>query len=159
MRTISTLTACDEPGEHYMLIMSCRESTSIVKVFKNFKEVNSLRPGFSAEGIYGGTLLAVRTNDFICFYDWNTMKVCTSAAFMEPGAGTSLFVSIHSNSGFSSHDGACPSGHLTRTLHQPSSTKPSLNCASWHRSHSRLTVHAISRVDQGSAKQGLTTGS
>ena len=53
----------------------CRESTSIVKIFKNFKEANTLRPGFSAEGIYGGALLAVRTNDFICFYDWTTLKV------------------------------------------------------------------------------------
>ena len=50
-----------------------------MKVFKNFKETNTLRPGFSAEGIYGGTLLAVRTNNFICFYDWNTLKVCTAA--------------------------------------------------------------------------------
>ena len=65
--------------------MLCRESTSVVKVFKSFKEVNSLRPGFSAEGIYGGTLLAVRTNDFICFYDWNTMKVRTPAALTELG--------------------------------------------------------------------------
>lgn len=55
--------------------MCCRESTSVVKVFKNFKEVHTLRPGFSAEGLYGGTLLAVRSNDFICFYDWSTLKV------------------------------------------------------------------------------------
>ena len=47
----------------------------MVKIFKNFKEVHTLRPGFSAEGIYGGALLAVRSNDFICFYDWNTYQV------------------------------------------------------------------------------------
>ena len=47
----------------------------MVKVFKNFKETNSLRLGFSAEGIYGGALLAVRSNEFICFYDWNTLQV------------------------------------------------------------------------------------
>jgi len=50
----------------------------VVKIFKNFKEVHTLRPGFSAEGIYGGALLAVRSNDFICFYDWNTYQVCYS---------------------------------------------------------------------------------
>ena len=79
MGLIPTLAACHGPAKQCVGIISCRESTSVVKVFKSFKEVNSLRPGFSAEGIYGGTLLAVRTNDFICFYDWNTMKVCMSA--------------------------------------------------------------------------------
>nr|CAB3468287.1 unnamed protein product [Digitaria exilis] len=34
------------------------------------KERKSIRPAFSAERIYGGVLLAMCTNDFICFYDW-----------------------------------------------------------------------------------------
>lgn len=29
-----------------------------------------MRPTFSAERIFGGTLLAMCSNDFICFYDW-----------------------------------------------------------------------------------------
>ena len=29
-----------------------------------------MRPTFSAEHIYGGALLAMCSNDFICFYDW-----------------------------------------------------------------------------------------
>uniref|UniRef100_A0A061QYC6 Coatomer subunit beta' n=1 Tax=Tetraselmis sp. GSL018 TaxID=582737 RepID=A0A061QYC6_9CHLO len=49
---------------------ACRESTSRVKIFKNFKEAKSIRPSFGAEQIYGGSLLAVRSADFICFYDW-----------------------------------------------------------------------------------------
>mmetsp|Transcript_39675 Transcript_39675/g.101404 ORF Transcript_39675/g.101404 Transcript_39675/m.101404 type:complete len:961 (+) Transcript_39675:176-3058(+) len=49
---------------------ACRESTSRVKIFKNFKEAKSIRPAFAAEGIHGGTLLSVRCQDFICFYDW-----------------------------------------------------------------------------------------
>lgn len=53
----------------------CRESTTSVKVFKNFKETAALRPGFAAEGIYGGALLGIRSSDFICFYDWTTTKV------------------------------------------------------------------------------------
>ncbi|KAG5537653.1 hypothetical protein RHGRI_024936 [Rhododendron griersonianum] len=33
-------------------------------------EKKNIRPTFSAERIYGGTLLAMCSNDFICFYDW-----------------------------------------------------------------------------------------
>ncbi|CAB4303182.1 unnamed protein product [Prunus armeniaca] len=48
-----------------------RESTSKIKIFtKNFQEKRSIRPTFSAEHIHGGTLLAMCSNDFICFYDW-----------------------------------------------------------------------------------------
>ncbi|KAL6584698.1 hypothetical protein OROMI_003987 [Orobanche minor] len=44
-----------------------RESTSKIKIFR---EKKSIRPAFSAERIYGGNLLAMCSNDFICFYDW-----------------------------------------------------------------------------------------
>ncbi|KAG6514444.1 hypothetical protein ZIOFF_024803 [Zingiber officinale] len=48
-----------------------RESTSRIKIFsKTFQERKSIRPTFSAEHIYGGILLAMCSNDFICFYDW-----------------------------------------------------------------------------------------
>ncbi|CAH2036488.1 unnamed protein product [Thlaspi arvense] len=48
-----------------------RESSSKIKTFsKNFQEKKSIRPTFSAEKIFGGTLLAMCSNDFICFYDW-----------------------------------------------------------------------------------------
>ncbi|XP_020244249.1 coatomer subunit beta'-1-like isoform X2 [Asparagus officinalis] len=48
-----------------------RESTSRIKIFsKNFQEKRSIRPTFSAERIFGGALLAMCSNDFICFYDW-----------------------------------------------------------------------------------------
>ncbi|KAF5957094.1 hypothetical protein HYC85_004319 [Camellia sinensis] len=48
-----------------------RESTSKIKIFsKTFQEKRSIRPTFSAERVYGGTLLAMCSNDFICFYDW-----------------------------------------------------------------------------------------
>ncbi|TVU08045.1 hypothetical protein EJB05_41430, partial [Eragrostis curvula] len=48
-----------------------RESTSKIKIYsKTFQERKSIRPSFSAERIYGGILLAMCTNDFICFYDW-----------------------------------------------------------------------------------------
>lgn len=38
--------------------------------FVLFQEKKSIRPTFSAEHIYGGNLLAMCSNDFICFYDW-----------------------------------------------------------------------------------------
>ncbi|KMZ63378.1 Coatomer subunit beta'-1 [Zostera marina] len=48
-----------------------RESLSRVKIFsKNFQEKKNIRPTFSAERIFGGTLLAMCSSDFICFYDW-----------------------------------------------------------------------------------------
>ncbi|KAF3441935.1 hypothetical protein FNV43_RR15851 [Rhamnella rubrinervis] len=48
-----------------------RESTSRIKIFsKTFQEKKNIRPTFSAEHIYGGTLLAMCSSDFICFYDW-----------------------------------------------------------------------------------------
>jgi coatomer subunit beta' len=46
-----------------------RESASKIKIFRNFKETKILRPPFSAEGIFGGNLLGVRSNSFITFYD------------------------------------------------------------------------------------------
>ncbi|KAH7438100.1 hypothetical protein KP509_04G001300 [Ceratopteris richardii] len=53
-----------------------RESTSTIKIFnKSFQERKSIRPTFSAEGIHGGALLAVRSNDFVCFYDWAECRV------------------------------------------------------------------------------------
>ncbi|KAG0196867.1 hypothetical protein BGX28_009673 [Mortierella sp. GBA30] len=50
-----------------------RESTSKVKVFKNFKEKpNLIRLNYSAEGIFGGTLLGVKSASFLNLYDWET---------------------------------------------------------------------------------------
>ena len=47
-----------------------RENQSRVKLYKNFKERTTIRPNFSAEGIFGGPLLSIRSSSFICFYDW-----------------------------------------------------------------------------------------
>ncbi|KAI3712040.1 hypothetical protein L1987_70589 [Smallanthus sonchifolius] len=53
-----------------------RESTSKVKIFnKSFQEKKSIRPTFSVERIYGGSLLAMCSNDFICFYDWTECRL------------------------------------------------------------------------------------
>ncbi|KAF9962993.1 hypothetical protein BGZ65_006766 [Modicella reniformis] len=54
-------------------LYAVRESTSKVKVFKNFKErPNLIRLNYSAEGIFGGTLLGVRSANFLNLYDWES---------------------------------------------------------------------------------------
>ncbi|KAF5105051.1 hypothetical protein DV451_000212 [Geotrichum candidum] len=54
-----------------------RDSSSNVKVFKNFKERPSghLNVPFRANKIFGGTLLGIKGDDFIAFYDWDTGKL------------------------------------------------------------------------------------
>ena len=49
-------------GDHYFRISLIHK--------RCFQEKKSIRPTFSAEKIFGGTLLAMCSNDFICFYDW-----------------------------------------------------------------------------------------
>ena len=46
-----------------------------MKIFKNFKEVQTLKPGFSSEHIFGGAMLGIAGSDFVCFYDWTSAKV------------------------------------------------------------------------------------
>jgi len=43
-----------------------------VKVYKNLQEFKVFNTGFQVEGIFGGKLLAVKSADFISFYDWET---------------------------------------------------------------------------------------
>ncbi len=45
------------------------------RLYKNFKEFEQIKPGFAIEEIHGGALLGVRSQDFVCFYDWNTAQV------------------------------------------------------------------------------------
>ena len=47
-----------------------RESGSVLKIFKNFKEDKAVKLDYHAEGIFGGALLGVRSRDFVCFHDW-----------------------------------------------------------------------------------------
>ena len=51
-----------------------RESTSTVKVFKNFKEAKVIRPATSsAEGLFGGQMVGVKGGDSaVLFYDWDS---------------------------------------------------------------------------------------
>jgi coatomer subunit beta' len=50
-----------------------RESTTSVKIFKNFVEKpGGLDVGFQAEGLAGGVLLGVKGQGGVGFYDWQT---------------------------------------------------------------------------------------
>lgn len=50
-----------------------RESSTSVRLFKNFKEKSGgLDFGFSAQGLFGGVLLAVKGADDVAFFDWET---------------------------------------------------------------------------------------
>ncbi|XP_060069348.1 coatomer subunit beta'-like isoform X3 [Ylistrum balloti] len=53
-------------------VYATRESTSMVKIFKNFKEQKSFKPDFGAEGIYGGYMLGVRSVSGLAFYEWDS---------------------------------------------------------------------------------------
>ncbi|TMS07910.1 Coatomer subunit beta' [Larimichthys crocea] len=52
-----------------------REGSSMVKIFKNFKQKKAFKPDFGAEGIFGGFLMGVRSNSGLAFYDWETAEM------------------------------------------------------------------------------------
>lgn len=43
-----------------------------IKVYKNMQEYKVFQVGFNVEGIFGGRLLAVKSKEFITFYDWES---------------------------------------------------------------------------------------
>ncbi|KAK7207143.1 coatomer WD associated region-domain-containing protein [Myxozyma melibiosi] len=51
-----------------------QESTTSIKVYKNFKELSSghIQFDFNSDGIFGGTLLGVKGSDWVAFFDWDT---------------------------------------------------------------------------------------
>ncbi|KAF2877514.1 coatomer WD associated region-domain-containing protein [Massariosphaeria phaeospora] len=49
-----------------------RESSTSVKIFRNFKERSVLNVGFSADGLSGGILLGVQGQGGIGLFDWDT---------------------------------------------------------------------------------------
>ncbi|KIW06041.1 uncharacterized protein PV09_03217 [Verruconis gallopava] len=49
-----------------------RQSSTSVKILKQFKESQSLDVGFSAEGLFGGALIGVKGAGGIGFFDWQT---------------------------------------------------------------------------------------
>mmetsp|Transcript_28597 Transcript_28597/g.72007 ORF Transcript_28597/g.72007 Transcript_28597/m.72007 type:complete len:1045 (+) Transcript_28597:152-3286(+) len=50
-----------------------RDSSSKIRMYRDFKEHHVLNLGYNIDGIYGGAMLAVRNGqDFVFFYDWET---------------------------------------------------------------------------------------
>jgi coatomer subunit beta' len=47
-------------------------------VYNDFKEHKTFKPFFSAEQIFGGQVLSVRSDEFICLYDWDTCTLIRS---------------------------------------------------------------------------------
>jgi len=52
-----------------------RDSAGKVTVFQDFKENFSFKPPFAVDAIFGGRLIAVVGNDFVCFYDWTEYRL------------------------------------------------------------------------------------
>lgn len=52
-----------------------RETSSKIKIFKNFAEHTSFRPNYTADGLYGGRLIGVKAHNFLCFYDWDSGRL------------------------------------------------------------------------------------
>lgn len=49
-----------------------RESSTSVKIFRNFKEKGPLNVGFQAEGLAGGVLLGVKGQGGVGLFDWES---------------------------------------------------------------------------------------
>lgn len=52
-----------------------RESGSTIRIFKNFKEKKQFKPESSADGIFGGYLLGMKSVAGLSFYDWDTLEL------------------------------------------------------------------------------------
>lgn len=52
-----------------------RLENGTVEVYSNFARTKSFKTSFSNEGIFGGRLLAIKSKDFITFYDWTDFQV------------------------------------------------------------------------------------
>lgn len=52
-----------------------KESSNSIKLFKNFKERDTLKPNLGCEALYGGALIGVRHSGCVSFYDWENMEL------------------------------------------------------------------------------------
>lgn len=56
-------------------IYAVKTDNGTVKVYKNFQEHKAFKTNFHNEGIFGGRLLAIKSKEFITFYDWEYFNV------------------------------------------------------------------------------------
>lgn len=52
-----------------------RLENGTVQVKRNFTDYKAFKTSFANEGIFGGRLLAIKSKDFITFYDWDEFNV------------------------------------------------------------------------------------
>merc|ERR1712136_502269 len=52
-----------------------RDTAGKVSVFQDFKESFSFKPPFHIDEMFGGRLIAVRSGEFVCFYDWTSYRL------------------------------------------------------------------------------------
>lgn len=74
-----------------------RESSTQIRIYQDFKEINSFQSPTSIEKLFGGVCLGVQCDGFILFYDWYTCKLirridvqCKSIYWSETGDMVSL---------------------------------------------------------------------
>jgi len=48
---------------------------STVRIYKNFKEKKQFKPESSADGIFGGHMLGVKSVAGLSFYDWDSLEL------------------------------------------------------------------------------------
>jgi coatomer subunit beta' len=53
-------------------IFAIKGENDQIKIYKNLQEFKVFNTGFTVEGIFGGRLLAIKSKDFITYYDWET---------------------------------------------------------------------------------------
>uniref|UniRef100_A0A1I7X7M2 Beta'-coat protein n=1 Tax=Heterorhabditis bacteriophora TaxID=37862 RepID=A0A1I7X7M2_HETBA len=56
-------------------MFAVRESATSIRIKKNFKEFKQIRTDVVMEGIDGGPLLATRSQNSLCFYDWESARL------------------------------------------------------------------------------------
>lgn len=52
-----------------------RTAQGRVRVFLDFNELNNFTPAFEVREMYGGHLIGLRGDDFVCFYDWSSSRL------------------------------------------------------------------------------------
>uniref|UniRef100_A0A7N6AEM6 Coatomer subunit beta' n=1 Tax=Anabas testudineus TaxID=64144 RepID=A0A7N6AEM6_ANATE len=75
LRNKSFGTAQEFVWSHDSSQFAIRESNSMVKIFKNFKEKKAFKPDLGCEGIFGGFLLGVRSNSGLAFFTWESFEL------------------------------------------------------------------------------------
>ncbi|CRG96603.1 beta subunit of coatomer complex, putative [Plasmodium gallinaceum] len=48
-----------------------KEETNKISIYKDFSSTHSFQTPYTVTQLFGGYLLGVKSNNFICFYDWN----------------------------------------------------------------------------------------